>query len=146
MMIATAALRVLVVDDEPLIRWSVAQTLAAAGHEVAEAGDAAGALRAVTTGPPPDVVLLDLRLPDSSDLTLLATLRRLAPSAAVVMATALGTTEVAETARTLGAYRVIDKPVDMSDLEDIVLAAAASRGTPRPRRDVPVFSTPPSTV
>ena len=62
-------LRVLVVDDEPLIRWSLSETLEQSGHAVVEAGDAEGALRALSAGRPFDVVLLDYRLPDSNDLT-----------------------------------------------------------------------------
>ena len=123
---ALATLRVLVVDDEPLIRWSVSETLGAAGHAVIEAGDATSALRLLTAGPPPDVVLLDFRLPDSHDLTLLADVRRLAPSAAVVMMTAFGDENIADSAEALGALRVIDKPVDMRELDTLVRAAAAS--------------------
>jgi DNA-binding NtrC family response regulator len=123
---ALATLRVLVVDDEPLIRWSVSETLGEAGHLVTDAGDRASALRSLQSGPPPDVVLLDYRLPDSHDLTLLVDVRRLAPSAAVVMMTAFGEEDIAGAAETLGARRVIDKPVDMRDLDGIVRAAASS--------------------
>src|SRR5689334_16545973 len=79
---AAATLRVLVVDDEPLIRWCVAETLNQAGHTVMEAPDAAATLQLLGHRPAPDVVLLDFRLPDSQDLRLLADVRRLAPSAA----------------------------------------------------------------
>ena len=75
-------LRVLVVDDEPLIRWSLSETLEQSGHAVVEAGDALNAVRSVSAGEPFDVVLLDYRLPDSNDLELLATIRALAPAAA----------------------------------------------------------------
>jgi DNA-binding NtrC family response regulator len=121
---APASFRVLVVDDEPLIRWSVAETLGDAGHVVTEAPDAASTLRSLATAPAPDVVLLDFRLPDSRDLTLLAGVRRLAPSAAVVMMTAFGENDVAESAEALGAWRVIDKPIDMRELDAIIRAAA----------------------
>ena len=64
-------LRVLVVDDEPLIRWSLSETLSEGGHLVSEAGDGESALRTLTAGPLPfDVVLLDYHLPDSHDLAL----------------------------------------------------------------------------
>jgi two-component system C4-dicarboxylate transport response regulator DctD len=63
--------RVLIVDDEPLIRWSVSETLADHGCEVVETGDAHGARLAVGDDQPFDVVLLDYRLPDSDDLSLL---------------------------------------------------------------------------
>ena len=113
-------MRVLVVDDEFLIRWSIAETLGAAGHEVKEAPDAASALAALEETPDPDVVLLDLRLPDSNDLGVLAKIRRLAPATAVVMMTAVGTPEVTAGALQLGACKVLSKPFNMHDLEDIV--------------------------
>lgn len=122
-------LRVLVVEDEPLIRWSIAETLARIGHTVIEADDAKSAVRALGEMPEPaDVVLLDYRLPDSNDLTLLAAIRRLAPTSAVVMMTAYGTPDVTRRALDLGAYGVVDKPFDMQDLEPMLLDAyAASR-------------------
>ena len=123
---ALSTLRVLVVDDEPLIRWSVAETLGQAGYQVTEARDAAGAIQTLSAGPAPDVVLLDFRLPDSNDLTLLANVRRLAPSAAVVMMTALDAPEVIAGAEALGASRIVGKPIDMRDLPAIVRAAADS--------------------
>ena len=118
------SLRVLVVDDEFLIRWSIAETLGAAGHEVTAAPDAASALAALETTPGPDVVLLDFRLPDSNDLGLLAKIRGLAPASAVVMMTAFGTPEVIAGALQLGACRVLSKPFNMHDLEDIVQRCA----------------------
>src|SRR6266511_1816088 len=73
-------LRVLVVDDEFLIRWSVAETLAEHGYQVVEAGDALGACRALRDASHEfDVVLLDFRLPDSEDLSLLASIRERSP-------------------------------------------------------------------
>ena len=120
---------VLVVDDEPLIRWSIAETLAGMGHTVIQADDAGSAVRALGEMPSPaDVVLLDYRLPDSNGLLLLATIRRLAPTSAVVMMTAHGTPDLTRGALDLGAFRVVDKPFDMHELEPILLdACAASR-------------------
>jgi DNA-binding NtrC family response regulator len=124
---ALSTLRVLVVDDEPLIRWAIAETLGQEGHQVTEAGNAAGAIQALSARPAPDVVLLDFRLPDANDLALLATVRRLAPSAAVVMMTAVHDSEMIAGAEALGASRVVGKPIDMRDLETIVHAAAEPR-------------------
>src|SRR5687767_12430358 len=87
--------RVLVVDDEPLIRWSVAETLSGIGLDVEQASDAASALAIMTTGPLEfDIIVLDLRLPDMHDLSLLATMRQLQPAAAIVLMTAFGTDEI----------------------------------------------------
>jgi DNA-binding NtrC family response regulator len=122
------SLRVLVVEDETLIRWSIAETLAQEGHAVMEAGNATAAIQVLTDTPGPiDVVLLDYRLPDSSDLGLLADVRRLRPDSAVVLMTAYGTPEVTTGALELGAYRVVSKPFDMHGLESLVKAAFTSR-------------------
>ncbi len=117
---AARCLRVLVVDDEPLIRWSIAETLGAAGHQVSEAQDAASALQALADAPKPDLVLLDFRLPDSNDLGLLAKIRRIAPATTVIMMTAFGTPDVTADALKLGAMKVLNKPFNMHDLEGVV--------------------------
>ena len=119
-MSSPAKLRILVVDDEPLIRWSITETLAAAGHQMMEASDAATALQAVTDAPDLDLVLLDFRLPDSNDLGLLKKIRRMAPAARVVMMTAFGTPDVTAGAIELGASRVLSKPFNMGELERVV--------------------------
>ena len=122
------AYRVLIVEDETLIRWAVVEALTAAGHHVFEAPDAATALRLVAEASEPlDAVVLDLRLPDSSDLSLLAAIRRNTPSSAVVMMTAHGTPEDAAGARALGAFDVVEKPFDVQRLERLVTAACRAR-------------------
>jgi DNA-binding NtrC family response regulator len=116
-------LNVLVVDDEALIRWSLGESLAEAGYAVREAGDAASAIAAASDGLPLDAIVLDYRLPDSNDLRLLETLRRLQPHAAVVMMTAFGTPEMASGALELGAYRVVPKPFDVHAMVELVTQA-----------------------
>ena len=115
-----SALRVLIVDDEPLIRWSLAETLVQWGHLVQETGDAATTLQRLTDGYRPDVVLLDLTLPDSNDLSLLRNIRALSPGSAVVMMSSFITPEMAIAAVQLGAYRVMSKPVELRDLALLV--------------------------
>src|SRR5215207_109867 len=68
-------LRVLVVDGEPLIRWSLAAALEEQGHQVSVLADRDAALRALATQPL-DVILLDCHLADSAELELLRTVRR----------------------------------------------------------------------
>src|SRR5919201_4383911 len=120
----STAHRVLVVDDEALVRWSVAETLLARGYEVVEASDGRSAIAAMgEAAAPPDVVLLDLRLPDSSDLGLLQTLRRLAPRVPVILMTAFGTQDVVDAALEIGASFVVSKPFEMSDLAPLVSRA-----------------------
>ena len=108
--------QVLVVDDEPLIRWSVSQSLGELGYEVSEAPDAATALKMVTTSPLPfQIVVLDLRLPDMHDLSLLGTLRQLLPAARLILMTAYGTPDIIDDARAVGAA-VMLKPFELTEL------------------------------
>jgi DNA-binding NtrC family response regulator len=117
-------LHVLVVDDEPLIRWSIAETLAQGGHTVLEAGSARAATETIAMNSDPiDVVLLDYRLPDSDDLGLLQDIRRMRPETAVVMMTAYGSPETMKAALESGAYSVVNKPFDMHSLESLVREA-----------------------
>jgi DNA-binding NtrC family response regulator len=123
----TSTLRVLVVDDELLIRWSVTEMLGAAGHSVVQASDGQSAMTALRSQHGVDVVLLDYRLPDSNDLALLENIRSVAPQAAVVMMTAYGSPEMVDGAMARGAQRVMMKPFDMHELDGIVRQAHASR-------------------
>ena len=119
---------VLVVDDEPLIRWSVAESLSDLGVDVEQAADARSALRIVsTTALPFDAVVLDLRLPDMDDLSLLGTLRQLLPGASLVLMTAFGTPELVAEARAMGAA-VLDKPFELDDLKRLVAPTDAVSG------------------
>lgn len=122
--------RVLVVDDELLIRWSIAETLTRAGHTVVEAGNGATAIGALQDpGESFDAVVLDYRLPDSNDLTLLSTIRRLSPRSAVILMTAYGTPEITAGALELGVYDVMHKPFELTDLELLLRKACGSRPT-----------------
>ena len=112
--------RVLVVDDEPLIRWSVSESLSDLGFRVDAAADAASALKIVTTSRAPyQVIVLDLRLPDMHDLSLLGTLRQLVPGARLILMTAFGTTDLIAHAYALGAD-VLPKPFELDELHRLV--------------------------
>jgi DNA-binding NtrC family response regulator len=115
--------RVLVVDDEALIRWSLVELFTDVGYEVREASDGASALSEAAEGEAFDVIVLDYRLPDSNDLCLLEQIRQLQPQAAVVMMTAFGTPEMVSGALELGAYRVVSKPFDVHDMVNLVAQA-----------------------
>jgi DNA-binding NtrC family response regulator len=119
---------VLVVDDEALIRWSLAEMLGERGYTVTEAGDGRMAVAAIENAQEPfDVVLLDYRLPDSADLRLLAKVRHLAPSSQVIMITAHNSPELAQGAAALGAYSVINKPFEVESLAELVKQARIDR-------------------
>lgn len=119
---------VLVVDDEALIRWSLAEMLCERGYAVTEAGDGRTAVAAIERAEAPfDVVLLDYRLPDSADLRLLEKVRHLAPTSRVIMITAHNSPELAQGAAALGAYRVISKPFEVESLAELVNQARIDR-------------------
>lgn len=112
---------VLVIDDEPLIRWSLSEALAEHGYAVRQAATGAEARRELeAAGGEPLVVLLDLRLPDVVDLSLLSDIRSRRPDAPVVMMSAHGTDEDARNARRLGAYTFVTKPFDVAEMIDLV--------------------------
>jgi CheY-like chemotaxis protein len=95
--------------------------LAGLGLQVDQAHDAVTALRALTaTGDPFDVIVLDLRLPDMNDLSLLATIRQVLPEASIILVTAFGTDEILEQAIALGACTVLNKPFELGALVDAV--------------------------
>jgi DNA-binding NtrC family response regulator len=117
---------VLIVDDEALIRWSLGEALTDLGYAVTQAADGYTALRAIEQSTEPfKVVLLDYRLPDSADLTLLERIRAVAPSSQVIMITAHNSPELAQGAAALGAYRVVSKPFEMDAIASLVLQASA---------------------
>lgn len=93
-----------------------------------EAADASSAMQAVAAAAEPfDVALLDFRLRDSNDLTLLADLRRIAPGMQIIFMTAFGTPEILQEALDRGAYCVIKKPFEMADVAPLVTRACAAR-------------------
>src|SRR5215204_226420 len=79
--------KVLIVDDEPMVRWTLAEALRGWGYAPVEAGTAAAAL-ALLDAEPPAAVLQDINLPDGSGLAMLGEIKRRRPPAVVIMITA----------------------------------------------------------
>src|SRR3712207_4148357 len=104
-------MRILIVDDEPAIRFALADLLATDGHEVAEAEHAPAAL-ALAADRAFDLVLTDFRMPRVDGLELLEHLRRDHPELLVVLMTAHGDERTAVRALKLGAYDYVPKPYD----------------------------------
>ena len=103
--------KVMIVDDETVIREFVKIYLEGIGYEVTEAADGA-ALKSFYGGPQPDVVLLDLKLPDADGLTLLPQMKKNWPEAEVIVLTGHGSFEAAVEATKRGAYHFQQKPLD----------------------------------
>jgi two-component system, NtrC family, response regulator AtoC len=123
--------RVLVVDDEELIRWSVAERLRTDGYDVAEAGTAAAALEEAEQGV--DLVLLDYGLPDEDGLVVLRKIRELDPDTLIIMLTARAGVESVVDAMKAGAFDYATKPFD---LDDVALRVARALETTRLRREL----------
>src|SRR5574341_1194269 len=117
---------VLVVDDEHLIRWSLEQQLRREGYSVLLAETGAEALQRAQADVP-DLVLLDVRLPDADGLEILERLRAANPEALVIMITAHGGVESAVRAMKLGAHDYIIKPFDVEELKLTVRKALETR-------------------
>ncbi len=108
-------MNILIVDDEKLIRWSLRERLSRDGYTVAEAEDGKTAVGALDRGLP-DLVLLDLRLPDADGLSILREVQQRSPELPVIIITAYSSVDTAVEAMKLGAYDYVAKPFNMDEL------------------------------
>jgi DNA-binding NtrC family response regulator len=107
--------KILIVDDEDLIRWSLRKKISNWGYQTFEAANAKSAIE-VAERESPELILLDIRLPDMSGLEVLSTIRERDPRVVVIMMTAFGVLEDAVTALRLGAYDFVPKPLNFDEL------------------------------
>jgi len=129
------AYTVLVVDDEPPILRFLRTSLAAAGHRVLTAEDAAGALKMIA-GDKPDLVILDLGLPDRGGLEVIAETRKHSPVPIIVLS-ARNDERAKVEALDLGADDYISKPFGMAELTARIRAAL--RHAFQAQGELPVF-------
>src|SRR5437016_2491026 len=111
--------KILVVDDERLVRWSLRQKCEEWGYHVLEADAGEPALK-LAQNESPDLVLLDVRLPDLSGLEVLEQLRRNGDARAVIMITADPQLDDVKAALKLGAYDFVGKPLDFDELHVVI--------------------------
>ena len=121
--------RILVVDDEPQIQRFLKPSLTAAGYEVLEAGTGADALKAVATQAP-DLVVLDLGLPDMDGKEVIASLRAWSDIPIVILSARDRESEKIA-ALDLGADDYVEKPFGIGELTARIRTALRHRG----RRD-----------
>lgn len=114
--------KILVVDDEHLIRWSLEQNLKKQAYEVITAGNGEDALR-MAREEQPDLVLLDIQLPGISGIEVLEKLKEYDDDIIVIMVTAHGGLETAVNAMRLGAYDYISKPFNLDELSIVIKKA-----------------------
>lgn len=101
--------RVLIVDDEEIVRVSCQRILVPEGYEVKSAGGAAEGLAILADGPI-DVVLTDLKMPDIDGIEVLRRVKEEWPDTEVIMITGYQTINTAVQAIKLGAFDYIEKP------------------------------------
>lgn len=131
------ARRLLIVEDDDILRARLARAFRERGFEVREAADAAGASHEVRAEPPSHA-LVDLRLPDASGLEIVRTLVAADPAAAVVVLTGYGSIATALEAVRLGARHYLTKP---ADVDEIVSAFDREpSGSPRSPTAVPTLA------
>lgn len=123
----------MVVDDEALIRWSLGERMRAEGHDVLEAGTGEKAIEHARDGV--DLVLLDYKLPDMDDVTVLRRIKELDPDALVILLTAYASVETAVEAMKEGAFHFANKPFD---LDDVAFRVARALETTQLRRALPI--------
>ncbi|MCM2268977.1 MAG: sigma-54 dependent transcriptional regulator, partial [Thermoanaerobaculia bacterium] len=119
--------QILLVEDEKLLRWALEQQLKRAGHRVDAAPDLATA-SAHLAAHQPDVVLLDLGLPDGHGLDFYEVNHERLESSVVIVMTALGQVGEAVRAMKLGALDFLTKPVDQAELVALVERSLTVRG------------------
>ena len=107
--------RILIVDDEELLRLWLGEQLRGAGFDVFVAGSRGEALR-LAAGEAPAVVLLDLKLPDTKGLEALEQLHKLDREMPIIIMTAYGEIETAVAAVKAGAYQFLQKPLSFEQL------------------------------
>jgi len=119
--------RVLVIDDEAIVRVSCQRVLAPAGYEVVltSRGDEAIELLEKERF---DLVLTDLKMPDMDGLEVLKVIKERWPDIQVVIITGYGTISTAVQAIKKGAYEYIEKPFTPEDILDVVTKALSEAG------------------
>jgi len=111
--------KILVVDDQDMMRDSLAATLVREGHEVIAATDGAAAVTRLNGGKF-DLMITDLKMPKMTGIELLAEAKKLRPEMPVVLMTAFATVNTAVEAMKLGAYDYIQKPFDGDEIKHLV--------------------------
>src|SRR5215813_13227790 len=107
--------KILVIDDERLVRWSLRQKCEEWGYQVVEAAGGDPGLR-LAQHESPDLVLLDVRMPDINGLQVLEQIKKAPEAPPVIMITADPQLDDVKNALKLGAYDFVGKPLDFDEL------------------------------
>lgn len=112
-------MRVLVVDDEELIRDVMTDFLEVMGHQVVIATNGAEALFRIKEMIP-DVVFLDIRMPHMDGMEALRLIKEISPQAMVIILSGIATTAMARDLLNNGAFDYVNKPVNLQHLQHLM--------------------------
>jgi DNA-binding response OmpR family regulator len=126
---------ILIIDDEPNLRRTLAFVLQRAGHLVTTAANAKEAVQHLQNGAY-DLVFLDLKLPDADGIQFLPVIRRMYPQMPVLILTAHATLESAMEAVRQGARDYLLKPIDPTQIIERVSAVLAEQAQPKRRVEI----------
>jgi DNA-binding NtrC family response regulator len=119
--------RVLLAEDDDELRWLLTDVLKAEGHEVVAVSDGSALLAHLGSsllvgrrGAPPDIIITDIRMPGASGLQVLEKVRAKSGDLPVVLITAFGDSDTKKQAESLGATALLDKPLDIDQLQKVV--------------------------
>lgn len=114
--------RILVVDDEEIVRNLLGDLFSSVGYKVSTAENGQDAMKRIENEPF-DIVITDMRMPNTSGIELLEPVLKINPDISVIIMTAYGTVESAVNALKLGAYDYICKPFDLEEIKIVVKKA-----------------------
>jgi CheY-like chemotaxis protein len=134
---ANATRRILLVDDEEVVRDSIRQLLALDGHEIETAASGKEALAAFQAGKF-DLVILDYEMPGMKGDKLAAAIRTLAPQMPIIMMTAYGDALRLSGDFPLAVNAQLSKPFDLQELREVV-----RRATTKVQRTGPILHSDP---
>lgn len=123
---AANAAKILVVDDDPIVRCSLERVLTTVGHEVEAVGSGVDAVRALAARAF-ELVILDLRMPRLGGLTVLQHVQRNHSDVPVVVMTGFPSIENATECIQMGAFDFLQKPLDPDRVRQVVACALAGR-------------------
>jgi two-component system response regulator AtoC len=112
-------LRILLVDDEEIVRETLGDYLRDCGYHVDEAGDGTAALQAIDADHY-DLALVDVKMPGMDGLSFLSSVRERSPEMEVIIVSGHGDNEMSEKVSRLGAAEFLVKPVSLFELDGIL--------------------------
>ncbi|GIW21151.1 MAG: hypothetical protein KatS3mg068_0158 [Candidatus Sericytochromatia bacterium] len=130
--------KILIVDDEQNITWSMEKYLSKEGYFIATADSAKKGAELLNTSPF-DLVITDMKMPEVDGFQFLNWIKKNHPKSKVVIMTAFGSPSIRETAKQLGAFRYFEKPVDLNQLRKFINETLADKGFTGNILDIDLF-------